>query len=62
MAIWKRVTDLDGKAIDLNMENVCYMKEFDQFTDIHFGENPNMALKVKDKPNDIHMGKALRSM
>jgi hypothetical protein len=36
MAKWKRLTDLDSRKVDVNLENVAYMIGYDDHTAICF--------------------------
>jgi DNA-binding LytR/AlgR family response regulator len=51
MATWKRLTGADGKVIDVNMDQVCYVRQHPKHTSIHFvgGRQQN----VKDKADDM---------
>ena len=38
MATWKRVTDVDRRQMDVNMEQICFMIQRPDFTTLHFSE------------------------
>jgi uncharacterized protein YlzI (FlbEa/FlbD family) len=60
MALWKRLTGVNGEQVDVNMDQVCYMLRQPHETTIHFVSDA--AYMVKEKADDIHMAKPLRSM
>ncbi len=61
MASWKQVTDHDGSPIQLNMDNVAYMKRAkeDQVTTLYFVNE--LYVTVRDTPEEILMKQPLRS-
>jgi hypothetical protein len=36
MATWKRLTGVDGNKLDVNMDQVCLMQQFKDYTTLHF--------------------------
>jgi hypothetical protein len=65
MAHWKRLTDLDNRKVDVNLENAAYMIEYDDQTAIYFaaGESDNfLVIKVKETPTEIHQGHRVTSL
>ena len=59
MAVWKRLTGVNGEQIDINVDQVCYMVQHVNETVIHF---PSDAMyRVKDKADAIHKANPLRS-
>ena len=64
MATWKRLTEKDGNHVDVNMEQVAFMRRFDDVTLLHFGTMDGaklMLVQVKETSEEIHMAKPLRS-
>ncbi len=64
MATWKRLTGPDG-ALDVNMDHVCWIARHGEVTALHFvggtSDGAKSMVNVKEKPDEIHMGKNLRS-
>jgi len=64
MASWKRLHRVDDQPIDVNMDSVLYMQAFEGHTALHFavadGEKV-YNLWVKEKPDEIHLLRPLRS-
>jgi hypothetical protein len=64
MALWKRLTNTDGLKVDVNMENVAYIFGIKDYTLVAFvAARGDAALQVavKEKPDEIHKAKPLRS-
>ncbi len=64
MATWKRVTDVDGRQMDVNMEQICFMIQHPDFTTLHFSGGQGdefLVWNVKEKADEIHMANPLRS-
>jgi hypothetical protein len=53
MAVWKRLTGVNGEQIDINVDQVCYMVQHVNGTVIHFSSD--VMHRVKDKADDIHV-------
>jgi hypothetical protein len=66
MATWKRVTDVDGRQMDVNTEQICFIIQHSDFTTLRFsggGQSDEFLVwNVKEKMDDIHMEKPLRSI
>jgi hypothetical protein len=67
MANWKRATESDGTSVDINVDNVAFMNRRGGTTSIYFiggrsdsGSAP--SLSVKETPDEIHLGKPVRSI
>ncbi len=57
MAHWKRLTNLDSRKVDVNLENAAYMIGYDDHTAIFFaaGISDNfLVITVKETPHEIH--------
>jgi hypothetical protein len=64
MATWKRLTQVGGNKIDVNMDQVLYIsKILTSPTDIYFGAfSPSsglMHLQVNETPDEIHVAGTL---
>jgi hypothetical protein len=63
---WKSLTSDSGATVDVNMDQVCYMQGMDEGVTVLYFAAANgkefLARKVKEKPDEIHMAKPLRSM
>jgi hypothetical protein len=65
MATWKRVTDVDGRQMDVNMEQISFITQHKDYTTLHFsggGQSDEFLVwNVKEKADEIHMATPLRS-
>ncbi len=67
MATWKRLTSADREEVDVNMEQVAYMRRYGNKnqTTLYFvggmSDKP-MIIWVKETPDAIHMVEAQRSL
>ena len=62
MAIWKRLTDAEGRQVDVNIEQICFMVDHRDYTSIYFaGIGEDLSLDVKQHLNDIHNIAPIRS-
>jgi len=64
MATWKRLTRKGGEPIDVNLDTVLHIQEFEDHTTMHFSVSQKdgvHVLWVKEKPDEIHMAKPLPS-
>jgi hypothetical protein len=53
MATWKRLTSIGGEAIDVNMDQVCYMvHSHPDETTIHFAGEQH--LRIQGTAENIH--------
>jgi hypothetical protein len=62
MAIWKRLTDVSGANVDVNLENVAYIQDLGDYRLMVFiggrGEEGRLlAIGVKESTNEIHATK-----
>jgi hypothetical protein len=53
MASWKRLTDTSNLHVEVNMEQVCFMRQMPHYTELHFG---TLVLPVKESVSVIHGG------
>jgi len=53
MARWKRLTDVGGDDIDVNMEQVAHMQRIGDTTEITFA-GVERTLSIKQTPDEIH--------
>ncbi len=58
MAIWKRLTGLDGGSVDVNLDQVAYIRHTGSVTTVYFagGETDSgraMSVGVKETPDEI---------
>jgi hypothetical protein len=51
MASWKRLTDTSNLHVEVNMEQVCFMRQMPHYTELHFG---TLVLPVKESVSVIH--------
>lgn len=58
MAVFKRLTQQDGRQVDVNMDLVMFSIEFDSFTSLTFGNG--LGISVKETANEIALAPALR--
>ena len=65
MATWKRVTDVDGRQMDVNMDQICFIIQHSDFATLHFaggGQGDEFLVwNVKEKADEIHTANPLRS-
>jgi hypothetical protein len=57
MATWKRLTTTQDKPVDVNLDLVCTITEFEKHTNLIFGapdREGQYVLTVKERPDDIH--------
>jgi hypothetical protein len=55
MATWKRLTGVDGNKLDVNMDQVCLMQQFKDYTTLHFrAEKDDHVWSVKETANMVH--------
>jgi hypothetical protein len=65
MAHWKRLTNLDSRKVDVNLENAAYIIGYDDHTAIYFAAGISddfLVIKVKETPDAIHQGDPLTSL
>lgn len=63
MAIWKRLTRVDGQLIDVNMDTVLYMQGFKDHTNLHFAvpaKDGIYCISIKETPHQVHVAQSLR--
>jgi hypothetical protein len=56
MAIWKRLTDASGSPLDVNLDQVAFLRRAGTVTTIYFvgGEtDQGMTIAVKETPDEI---------
>ena len=58
MAIWKRLTEVDGGAVDVNLDQVAYLKRTGNVSVIYFvgsetDQGRSLSVAVKETPDDI---------
>jgi hypothetical protein len=58
MAIWKRLTEVDGGAVDVNLDQVAYLKRTGNVSAIYFvgsetDQGRSFSVTVKETPDDI---------
>jgi hypothetical protein len=58
MAIWKRLTEVDGGSVDVNLDQVAYLKRTENVSRIYFvgGETDqgrSLTVAEKETPDDI---------
>ena len=51
MASWKHLTDTSNLHVDVNMEQVCFMRQMPTYSELHFG---TLVLTVKERAHLIH--------
>jgi hypothetical protein len=51
MASWKQLTDTSNLHVEVNMEQVCFMRQMPTYTELHFG---TLVLPVKERARSIH--------
>ena len=51
MASWKRLTDTSNMHVEVNIEQVCFMRQMPHYTELHFG---TQVLTVKEMASSIH--------
>jgi hypothetical protein len=51
MASWKSLTDTSNLHVEVNMEQVCFMRQMPHYTELHFG---TLVLPVKERVSLIH--------
>jgi len=51
MASWKRLTDTSNLHVEVNMDQVCFMRQMPTYTELHFG---TLVLPVKERVGSIH--------
>jgi hypothetical protein len=66
MAEWKRLTNIPGHPVDVNMDQVAFIECPQGVTELHFindaaGPKGTVILNVRESLDDIHMKKPLRS-
>jgi hypothetical protein len=62
MAVWKRLIDAEGRQVDVNMEQVCFMVDHRDYTSIYFaGNGEDLSIDVKQRLDEIHRAAPLRS-
>ena len=57
MATWKRLTSVDGNKLDVNMDQVCLMQQFNDHTALHFLRDKgdgDRVWSIKETANIIH--------
>ena len=57
MASWRRLTNMNGVRVDVNLDNVAYMHRVGEDTEMIFvgGRSDHfLVLVVKESPDDIH--------
>jgi CobQ-like glutamine amidotransferase family enzyme len=60
MATWKRLTELGGNKIDVNMDQIVIIQKVQQSpTDIIFVGGA--STRVQETPDEIHQTKALQT-
>jgi hypothetical protein len=50
MASWKRLTDTSNMHVEVNMDQVCFMRQMPNYTELHFG---TQILMVKESASAI---------
>ena len=62
MANWKRLTDSDGVSVDVNLDNIAYIRRSpaDEVTTLFFISitSATTYLTVKETPDQIHKAEA----
>jgi hypothetical protein len=63
MAIWKRLTDSSGNSLDINLDQVAFLRRTGSVTAIHFvggetDQESSMTVAVKETPDEILKGGA----
>jgi hypothetical protein len=58
MAAFKRLTQQDGRSVDVNTDLIMFLVEYDGFTSLTFGTG--LGFSVKETANEIAMAPALR--
>lgn len=58
MAIWKRLTGVDGGAVDVNLDQVAYLRRTGNVSTIYFvgggtDQGQSLTVSVKETPDDI---------
>jgi len=61
MAIWKRLTDSSGNSLDINLDQVAFLRRTGSVTTIHFvggetDQESSMTVAVKETPDEILKG------
>jgi hypothetical protein len=51
MASWKRLTDMSNMHVEVNMDQVCFMRQMPTYTELHVGA---LVLAVKERASSIH--------
>jgi hypothetical protein len=51
MASWKHLTDTANLHVEVNMEQVCFMRQMPNYTELHFG---TLVLPVKERVSLVH--------
>jgi hypothetical protein len=51
MASWKRLTDTSNLHVEVNMEQVCFMRQMPNYTELHLG---TLVLPVKESVSLIN--------
>jgi hypothetical protein len=57
MALWKRLSGADGKPVDVNIDQVCYLHRAGEVTNLYFAAATSdrfLVLPVKEDPDRIH--------
>lgn len=58
MAFWKRLTEVDGGAVDVNLDQVAYLRRTGSVSRIYFAggetdQGRSLTVAVKETPDDI---------
>jgi hypothetical protein len=64
MARWKRLTEVGGNRIDVNMDQIAYIRRIlDSPTEIVFaGTSKKDSVQVTESPQEIHQMSATASL
>jgi hypothetical protein len=52
MASWQHFTDTANLHVEVNMEQVCFMRQMPTYTELHFGTG--LILPIKETVHSIH--------
>jgi hypothetical protein len=58
MAIWKRLTEVDGGTVDVNLDQAAYLRRAGNVSTIYFvgsetDQGRSLTVTVKETPDDI---------
>ena len=67
MAHWKRLTNVDGSGMDVNMDSVALLQPYESHTQIVFvgGRSDDkriLSVDVKETPDQIHQCMPISSL